>query len=381
MDRGEWLERIGSMRQWHASGTRAPHKPLLILYALARLQRTGSSQVSFAEAEAPLKQLLVEYGPPGTRPTPQYPFVRLANDGLWEIRADDGSTPSDNVGQLRANGATGRFAPEFEAALTLDPGLCALVARLLLDREWADSLHADICSAVGLDLDSFEVDAAQVRTAALAVERRRRDPAFRPAVLVAYEYRCAMCGYDGWIDGESVGLDAAHVRWWAYDGPDTVGNGLCLCSLHHKLLDRGVIGVSAEHTVTVSKQFVGRSSTARDLVLDLVGRPLGAPQPGEPEPETAHVTWHTEQVFKAPTRESPGCACLVYPLLCLPVAPGRRQRERPAHLAGFSAILMWAQGLRTPYPRVRPRCHLTCSCGWPGGVISPRPVPLLGSPV
>jgi len=291
------------MRQWHTGGTRAPHKPLLVLYAIARLQSTGSSRVRFTDAEASLKQLLVEFGPPGTRPTPQYPFVRLANDGLWELTTDDGSTPSENLGELRASGATGQLAAEFETELRDDPALCVIVARLLLDREWEQSLHADICAAIGLDIDTFEVAAAQIRGAALLNERRRRDPAFRPSVLVAYEFRCAMCGYDGWIDGESVGLEAAHVRWWAYDGPDTVGNGLCLCSLHHKLLDRGVIGVSEEHTMAVSKQFVGRSPTARHLVLDLVGRPLTEPQVGEPSPETAHVTWHAEQVFKGPGRE------------------------------------------------------------------------------
>lgn len=112
-----------------------------------------------------------------------------------------------------------------------------------------------------------------------------------------------MCGDDGWIDGESVGLDAAHVRWWAFDGPDTVGNGLCLCSLHHNLLDRGMIGLSTEHTVAVSRQFVGRSPAARALVLDLVGQPLMEPQAGEPTPDVAHVNRHAEQVFKGPARE------------------------------------------------------------------------------
>jgi putative restriction endonuclease len=297
------LERLGSMRQRHTGGTRAPHKPLLVLYAIARLQSTGSSRIRFVDAEAPLKHLLVEFGPPGTRPTPQYPFVRLANDGLWEIATDDGSTPSENLGDLRASGATGRLSPEFESELKDDPALCAIVARFLLDREWEESLHGDICEAVGLDLESFEVAAAQIRSATLLNERRSRDPAFRQSVLVAYEFRCAMCGYDGWIDGESVGLEAAHVRWWAYDGPDTVGNGLCLCSLHHKLLDRGVIGVSGEHTMAVSKQFVGRSPTARHLVLDLVGRPLREPQAGEMAPETVYVAWHAAQVFKGPGRE------------------------------------------------------------------------------
>ena len=37
------------------------------------------------------------------------------------------------------------------------------------------------------------------------------------------------------------------MRWWASGGPDIVENALCLCSLHHKLLDTGVLGLTEDH--------------------------------------------------------------------------------------------------------------------------------------
>ena len=89
-----------------------------------------------------------------------------------------------------------------------------------------------------------------------------------------------MCGYDGRLGTEAVGLDAAHLRWWAFDGPDLVENGLCLCSFHHKLMDRGVLG----------------------LVLRLVGESLILPQRGQAPPAIDHITWHADQVFRAPAR-------------------------------------------------------------------------------
>ncbi|MBT3074843.1 HNH endonuclease [Streptomyces sp. COG21] len=60
-----------------------------------------------------------------------------------------------------------------------------------------------------------------------------------------------------------VGLEAAHVRWWSHDGPDEVDNGLCLCSLHHKLFDRGVLGLGEDRRILVSQRFVGRSEAGR----------------------------------------------------------------------------------------------------------------------
>lgn len=85
---------------------------------------------------------------------------------------------------------------------------------------------------------------------------------------------------DGRIGAVPVGLEAAHVRWWAFDGPDDVDNGVFLCSLHHKLFDKGVLGIGDGHRILVSQRFVGHSPAAREQVTALAGRPLIGPQPG-----------------------------------------------------------------------------------------------------
>lgn len=55
-------------------------------------------------------------------------------------------------------------------------------------------------------------------------------------------------GFDGSIGRVAVGLEAAHVRWWAFHGcPDELANALCLCSLHHRLFDRGAGSRPADH--------------------------------------------------------------------------------------------------------------------------------------
>ena len=65
-DSNEWARRVTSLRQWQPAGERAPHKPLLLLYAIGRWQRTGSSAVAFVDAKSDLTRLLVEFGPPAT---------------------------------------------------------------------------------------------------------------------------------------------------------------------------------------------------------------------------------------------------------------------------------------------------------------------------
>nr|WP_306323540.1 MULTISPECIES: HNH endonuclease [unclassified Streptomyces] len=252
----------------------------------------------YTAVERDLQRLLAEYGPPH-KTTPAYPFHHLVSDGVWELHTDHGpGSPGSGVRTLRETGATGQLAPALRAALRRDPQLIGNMARLLLDSHFPPSLHGDLCEAVGLELES--ADATQ-----LVPTGRRRSRRMRELVLTAYEYRCAFCGYDGRIGVVPVGLEAAHVRWWAFGGPDDIDNGLCLCSLHHKLFDKGVLGVGEDQRILVSQHFVGHSSAARAHVTALAGRPLVGPQPAAPPVAASHRTWHTHQVFHGEPRATP----------------------------------------------------------------------------
>ncbi|NDU74270.1 restriction endonuclease [Actinomadura sp. DSM 109109] len=287
----DWVERVTGVRRWARGGERAPHKPLLLLYALGHFQRCGDAPILYSEVEGHLSGLLREFGPPRTT-SPAYPFHHLTTDGLWEVQtADGGSSPGPRVGALRAKAARGRLTGELAAALRRDPLLLPRLCRAILDVNFEPSLHDDICAAAGIDLEAAGV-----------VLPRRRDRAFREQIMVAYEYRCAFCGYDGWLSGTAVGLDAAHVRWWAFDGPDDVANGLCLCALHHKLFDKGALGIAGDRRVTVSAHFVGRGPAALDQVYALAGRLVSAPQAAFPGVDDRNIAWHAREVFRSPAR-------------------------------------------------------------------------------
>lgn len=292
----DWVERVTKLRRFTRGDERAAHKPLLLLYALGRFQRYGDAPIGFSEAEQDLAELLKEFGPP-RKTSPAYPFHHLATDGVWTVSTSDGpGSPGASVTALRSRNAAGRLAPPLVESLRAEPLLLSQLAHAVLDANFEPSLHEDICAAVGLDLE-----AADTGTAGKSV-LRRRDPEFRRRVLMAYQYRCAFCGFDGWLDGVLVGLEAAHVRWWTHDGPNEVGNGLCLCSIHHKLFDKGVVGVSSQLKITVSARFAGRSKAAELLVIALSGQDVGLPLKGFPAVAAHHAMWHTREVFRSPAR-------------------------------------------------------------------------------
>src|SRR3954464_13679087 len=86
MDSKAVLKRFDALNVWKQGDQRAPHKPLLILYALGRWQQ-GITEVTFLEAEPALTELLRRFGPQRKSNPPEQPFWRLQNDGVWVVRA------------------------------------------------------------------------------------------------------------------------------------------------------------------------------------------------------------------------------------------------------------------------------------------------------
>ena len=178
------------VNSWSRADERAPHKPLLLLLALARVQRGEPRLYPFEEAEPKLGELLRSYGPQRTSYHPEYPFWRLQRDGLWQVEGSssfaDAIAGRPRQGDvppriLRAGGARAGFLPDIHARLVGSPGLVNRLAARLLEGNFPSSYHDDLLDAVGMP---WVVDPGA---------GRKRDPAFRESVLRAYEHRCAVC--------------------------------------------------------------------------------------------------------------------------------------------------------------------------------------------
>ncbi|MFC6238043.1 phosphorothioated DNA-binding restriction endonuclease [Longivirga aurantiaca] len=284
------VERLLALQQYRHNGARVPHKPLLVLLALQKLATTGSSDLAWSEAEDRLAGLIAEFGPTTKTSRPQsaaYPFTRLRADGVWALSVD---VPDDLVTPLRETDVHGRLDPAIDAALIQDPRRLEGVVRSLVDAQFPSTIAPDVLLAVG-----FDPELLAPGLAAVTPEERKRSVAWRDAIVRAWDGACAFCGYDGSLGGAPVGIEAAHVRWFKVGGPDELDNGLALCSLHHKLFDRGALGLSPDARVQVSEHF--RASGVGKQVYDLHGREL-RPRPGAQLPAPVHVEWHRTQVFR-----------------------------------------------------------------------------------
>src|SRR5262249_61246985 len=77
MESAAALDRFDRLAVWSRGEQRAPHKPLLVLYALGRWARGDQGGIPFGERDRDRTELLQAFGPPRRSYHPEYPFWRL----------------------------------------------------------------------------------------------------------------------------------------------------------------------------------------------------------------------------------------------------------------------------------------------------------------
>jgi putative restriction endonuclease len=298
----ELLDRFDNIRVWKRGDQRAPHKPLLILFMLGRVQRREPRMVSYAEVADVLQLLLDDFGPP-RRTTPAYPFYHLSNDGIWEFTAPGvlniAGSPSNRF--LLDNNVSGGFSKEINTTLINNPALIKIIAWKLLKQNFPCSLYVDILRAAGLDIGSgFDVGMTDHRNKVLA-DPYTHDSNFRERILVAYSYKCAVCSFNVWLGRVPVALEAAHIKWHQAGGPDQENNGLLLCAMHRKLFDLGAFSIDQNYTIRVSEKAHGGEGFDQWLVR-YQGQPIRIPEQPLYQPKGQYIDWHIREVFHGPAR-------------------------------------------------------------------------------
>lgn len=95
------------------------------------------------------------------------------------------------------------------------------VAELVLQDHFPEMIHEDILMAVGLDLD--------------VKLKRSRDPRFREKILRAYEYSCAICGFNVRLGNHLVGVKQliSSGTKWAGLIPKKTGSHTAPCVINY----------------------------------------------------------------------------------------------------------------------------------------------------
>ncbi|MEV6213745.1 HNH endonuclease [Nocardia sp. NPDC051833] len=208
-------------------------------------------------------------------PDSSYPDVDLG-DGLFAYAYREGSTDGDNAKLRRAfelklpliwhrgfkDRSAVRYRPVFPVHIVEDDPENRRVI-ISLDTEGEP-----------IDLDGL-IDDPEIKKQYSVEKKRRRlhQRKFRSRLLVAYQWRCAVCR----LDFPPL-LDGAHIIGdTESDGNPVVDNGLALCKIHHAAYDADLLGISPDYRVHISAAL--RESTDSGPVIahgfrELDGHPL-----------------------------------------------------------------------------------------------------------
>ncbi len=149
-------------------------------------------------------------------------------------------------------------------------------------------------SSVREEQAPFLFEQEQDRMMALT-SRPVRDRVFRRIVLKAYDERCAITGLKLINGGGRAEVEAAHIKPVEANGPDAVGNGLALSGTAHWMFDRGLIGLSDDLDILVSRQ-VNDPDSVHGLI-NKTKRALAPLRAGD-RPHPHLLEWHRDHCFK-----------------------------------------------------------------------------------
>lgn len=155
--------------------------------------------------------------------------------------------------------------------------------------------EADPPARFGLEDDARAFQPEARRSVEQIVTRPLRDRIFRRQVLEAYGSRCALTGLK-FINGRGrAEVEAAHIQPVAEGGPDSVHNGLALSGTVHWMFDRGLIGLTGDGEIAVSRQVNNPEEIWR---LMNPSRRARAPISPTLRPHPRYLAWHWTFCFK-----------------------------------------------------------------------------------
>lgn len=141
----------------------------------------------------------------------------------------------------------------------------------------------------------FQLEQERSRVAYLT-SRLVRDRIFRRVVLRAYDARCVITSLKLINGSGRAEVEAAHIRPVEANGPDIVSNGLALSGTAHWMFDRGLISITDDHEIMISRH-VNDTDGVRAMI-NKTGRIL-APARAVDRPHPHFLRWHRENCFKA----------------------------------------------------------------------------------
>jgi putative restriction endonuclease len=154
MNKDEIRESFSNIKVGRSEGVKAPHKPLLILFALGKCSHGEERLISYHEVKWELGQLLKTFGGSQKIPRAHYPFWRLHNDNIWVLTDTENvrETSSGDASEkdLITHNVSGGFQEEIYQYLQARPLFLQEISSMTLHNYFPENKWDSILDAVRL---------------------------------------------------------------------------------------------------------------------------------------------------------------------------------------------------------------------------------------
>ncbi|PRS04014.1 hypothetical protein C6W22_19480 [Bacillus atrophaeus] len=136
---------------------------------------------------------------------------------------------------------------------------------------------------------SMETDGVE-RTVTI-LKKIKRDRRFRKAVLEAYNFKCAVTGHSI-VYGDTLNVQAAHIKGKEYGGSDNPTNGLSLSLDLHWAFDRGFFAINDDFTIQVHEKM-----QENKVLQEIDRKKLLLPQDKTLWPNLDMIKYHRDHIY------------------------------------------------------------------------------------
>lgn len=301
----DFLTRLATIKRAPWQGSKAPHKPVLLL-AVADWFEENSPAAALVPVDETLVrrfkenwELLVPNKPYSATLLTQ-PFYYLKSEGFWTPVLGNGLPMEPRITSIKRLFETNAAARLSEAAFRyyLQPVERELIRTKLLDAFFPNTKQRYL-DARGTDplLTDIEADILLETIPAPRYERRVkglrewegfiRDSKFADNLLYQYDYACCITNLR--IEGAPMMVEACHIKPHAICGINSLDNGLALCPNLHRAFDAGLISLNDDYTVLVREKLVENDSAYG--LKALAGRKIRLPKEEKYWPGREWVRW------------------------------------------------------------------------------------------
>ena len=141
--------------------------------------------------------------------------------------------------------------------------------------------------------EDFFMDDYTGQTKKVLTEQRVKQNFFRKAVLSSYNHRCCITGLS-----DPRLLVASHIVPWSKDKANRLNpsNGLCLSAIHDKAFDKGLLSLTDNFEIVLSKEIKKQDCDfSRMTFFKFEGKKIEMPE--KFYPEQSFISFHRKNIF------------------------------------------------------------------------------------